>query len=221
MAKGIKVFSWDADVTPTARSFYVEDSTPQGIGSTFAGLVGKHAAGRVVDLAFLNENPTVADQAAYISETELFLHQKYPNVKVVAHIYDDGNPALAISNTEALLRANPKITAIVSPDSAGLPGAAKAVSDLGLTGKVYVTGLADPIVMKSAVKSGVVTNYVLWNEVLAGKLDMYLARGMVDGTVPGNGTWKTPVGSFSVHNRTILLGPPFVFTPQDTATMNW
>jgi ABC-type sugar transport system substrate-binding protein len=104
----------------------------------------------------------------------------------------------------------------------GVPAAAEAVEKLGMKGKIYVTGLADPIQMKQYVDDGTVQQFVLWNVPELGALTMYVARAVADGTMPTSGTFTAgSLGSFKVSNGQVLLGNPTVFDKASTDKANY
>ncbi|MCL6443819.1 MAG: substrate-binding domain-containing protein [Alicyclobacillus sp.] len=221
MAKGIKVVSWDSDVLPSARDFFVNQATSDGIGTTLVKLVSTHFKGQV-DVGILSSTPTNTNQNQWIDSMKKAIAKKYHNVHIVTIQYDEGQPSTGLTAAENIIKGYPNVKAIISPDSVGLPAAAEAVEKLGKKGKIYVTGLADPIVMKKYVKDGTVQQFVLWDVTKLGELTMYVCRAAADGTMPKNGVFKAGnIGTFSVKDGVVLLGPPKIFNKTNINSANY
>ena len=223
MRKGVTVISWDSDVLPKARQFFVDQATAQGIGSTLVKLVSQHfKRDKTVEVGIVSSTPTNTNQNQWIAQMKLAVKHKYHNVDFVTVQYDQGQPSTGVSAAEAIIKGYPKVKAIISPDSVGLPAAAEAVGKLGEKGKIYVTGLADPVVMKQYVNNNTVQQYVLWNVPKLGQLAMYVARAAYDGTIKRNGIFHAgKLGKFDVKNGIVLLGLPTVFNKAMTDKLNY
>jgi ABC-type sugar transport system substrate-binding protein len=222
MQKGVKVITWDSDTDSTGRQFFVNQATVAGIGSTLVKVVGDQFQGQQTDIAILSSTPTNTNQNQWIDAMKQTIASSYPNLHIKTIQYDQGQPSTGVSATENILKGFPTVKAIISPDSVGLPAAAEAVEKMGMKGKIFVTGLADPVVMKQYADDGTVQKYVLWNVLDLGKLTMYVARAAADGTMPTNGTFKAgDLGSFQVTNGTVLLGAPMVFDQAATDKYNF
>ncbi len=221
MRRGVKVITWDSDVIPAARQFFVDQATPQGIGYTLVKLVSQHFKGKV-QVGILSSTPNATNQNQWIAEMKKAIATKYKNVQFVTTQYSQEQPSTGLSAAEAMIKGYPNMKAIISPDSVGLPAAAEAVDKLGKIGKIFVTGLADPSVMKQYTKNNTVQYYVLWNVPKLGALTMEVARAVVDGNMPKNGTFNAgKLGKFQVHNGIVLLGPPMIFNKALTAKLNY
>lgn len=221
MAKGIKVVTWDSDVLPSARNYFVDQATSQGIGTSLVKIVADHFKGQKVDVAILSSTPNATNQNQWIADMKKTIASKYPNVNIVTTQYSQEQPSTGLTAAESIIKGYPNVKAIISPDSVGLPAAAEAVEKLGKTGKIFVTGLADPVVMKKYVDDGTVQQYVLWDVPKLGELTMYVARAAANGTLPKNGTFHCALGDFQVTNGVVLLGPPKVFDKASTDSANY
>jgi ribose transport system substrate-binding protein len=65
---------------------------------------------------------------------------KHPNLKIVASVPGNWDGTMAYNDTQTLLRKNPNIKAIYANNDTMAVGVAKAVSDMGLSGKVIIVG---------------------------------------------------------------------------------
>ncbi len=222
MRRGVKVITWDSDVIPSARQFFVDQATAQGIGTTLVQITSQHFKNQKnVEVGILSSTPTNPNQNAWIAVMKQAIQKQYKNLHIVTIQYDQEQPDVGLTAAENMLRAYPQMKAIISPDSVGVPAAAEAVEKLGLKGKVFVTGLADPIQMKQYVNDGTVQEFVLWDVPKLGALTMYVARAVADGTMPVNGTFKCALGTFKVQNRVVLLGNPTIFTKANIKSANY
>ena len=61
------------------------------------------------------------------------------------------------------------------------PGAADAITQAGLIGKIAVVGQSTPNQMKPFIKNGAVKSDVLWNPVELGYASAYVMRAVIDG----------------------------------------
>ena len=105
------------------------------------------------------------------------------------------------------------MTGIIAPDGAAEVGAAAAVEKLGRTGKVFVTGCSDPDSIRQYVKSGIIKESPLWDEVKEGQLVMYVARLAANNALKADDTFTAgDLGTFEVKNKVIVFSKPLVFT---------
>jgi ABC-type sugar transport system substrate-binding protein len=210
---GIKVLTFDADAMTDARSFFVNQATPEGIGQ---GLMDEAArlTNSEGEFAMIVASLTAANQREWQQHIEARLKEKYPKMKLVAVRPCDDLKDKAQSEATALLSANPKLKLIMAICSPGVPGAAEAVKQAGLTGKVKVMGLGLPNENKRYVHAGVTDSIILWNTGDLGYLAIYAGVALAkDELKQGAKTFKAgSLGTFSIAGDNILLGKPFIFT---------
>lgn len=72
------------------------------------------------------------------------------------------------NQTKELLQANPDITAIEGSASTDVVGAAQAVDELGLTGKVAVVGTSMTSIARNYVEKDVINTFSVWDLAKAG-----------------------------------------------------
>ncbi|MGM7698080.1 autoinducer 2 ABC transporter substrate-binding protein [Microbacterium sp. A84] len=92
---------------------------------------------------------------------------------------DDGE--VAYQAAKELLKKYPEIKGIVGTSSFDAPGVARAIEELGLTGKVFVTGTGMPAANKEILESGLVNSLTLWDPADAGYALASLATKILDG----------------------------------------
>jgi len=209
---GIKVLTFDADAMTDARSFFVNQATPEGIGH---GLMDEAArlTNSEGEFAMIVASLTASNQREWQKHIEARLKEKYPKMKLVAVRPCDDLKDKAQSEATALLSANPNLKLIMAICSPGVPGAAEAVKQAGLTGKVKVMGLGLPNENKRYVHAGVTDSIILWNTGDLGYLAIYAGVALAkDELKQGAKTFKAgSLGTFSIAGDNILLGKPFIF----------
>jgi len=212
MAKGIAVVSYDSDVAPDARDFFVQNTAYPAMGKAMVDSVEAYA-GPNAQVAILSSTPDAAIQNAWLGAVKTYMAATYPNMKVVTTQYGQSSPSLSLSAGLNILHAYPQVTAIIAPDGAAEVGAAVAIEKLGLQGKVFTTGASDPNSIRQYVKDGVIKASPLWDEVGEGKLVMYVARLAVNHALQPDGTFTVPgLGTYTVNNKVIVFSKPLVFT---------
>lgn len=209
---GTKVITYDADSLPDARSFFVNQATPEGIGY---GLVDE--AARLMnsegEFAIITATLTAANQREWMKHIEARLKSTYPKMKLVAVRPSDDLKDKAQSEATALMSANPNLKLIMAICTPGVPGAAEAVKQAGKAGKVKVIGLGLPNENKRYVHEGVTESVILWNTMDLGYLTIYAANAVAkDQLKLGATSFKAgTLGTFEIKGDNILLGKPFIF----------
>ena len=210
--QGIKVVTFDADAIADARSFFVNQATPSGIGYSLMDEAARLTGGEG-EFAMIVATLTAANQREWQKHIEDRLKEKYPKMKLVAVRPCDDLKDKAQSETTALLSANPNLKLVMAICSPGVPGAAEAVKQAGKTGKVKVIGLGLPNENKRYVREGVTDSVILWNTGDLGYLTIHAAVAVAKNELKkGAKTFKAgSLGQFAIEGDNILLGKPFIF----------
>ncbi len=210
--QGIKVVTYDADAMPDARSFFVNQATPEGIGQALMDDAARLTGGEG-EFAMIVATLTAANQREWQKHIENRLKGKYPKMKLVAVRPCDDLKDRAQSEATAMMSAHPNLKLIMAICSPGVPGAAEAVKQAGKAGKVKVIGLGLPNENKRYVHEGVTDTVILWNTGDLGYLTIYAAVALAKGELkPGATSFKAgPLGPFAIQGDNILLGKPFLF----------
>jgi ribose/xylose/arabinose/galactoside ABC-type transport system permease subunit/ABC-type sugar transport system substrate-binding protein len=213
--RGIKVISWDADVEPDARSFFVNQATAEGIGTTLA-----QEAARLTDgqgsYAIITASLTDANQNEWIRHIRAYMERHHPNMRLATIQPSDGQRDKALTETRNVVRAYPDVRVIIAVAAPAVPGAAEALKQENRR-DVRLTGLSVPSLNRAYMKEGWVQSIVLWNTVDLGYLTVAAAKAMHDGTLsPGDTSLTTSrLGRTEVASDQILLGKPFIFTREN------
>jgi len=108
--------------------------------------------------------------------------KKYPGLKMVADRYpasEDQN--LARQTALEVITAHPNVKGFLCFGSQGAPGAAQAVREKGLIGKIAVIGTTSPSQAAQYLKDGSFSTSILWDPAEAGYAMAYLAKTVLDG----------------------------------------
>jgi len=209
---GITVVTFDSDVLPDARSFFVNQATPEGIGYTLMDEAARLMGGEG-EFAIITATLTAANQREWMKHIEARLAAKYPKMKLVAVRPSDDLKDKAQSEATALMSAYPGLKLLMAICSPGVPGAAEAVQQAGKAGQVKVIGLGLPNENRRYVKAGVTDSVVLWNTGDLGYLTVYATVAATRGDLaPGATSFRAgTLGELRVVGDHILLGQPFIF----------
>jgi rhamnose transport system substrate-binding protein len=214
---GIHVIGYDAESEPDAREWFVQMCTPDGVAKadidTLASQIGEKA-----DFAIVTSSMTAAGQNAWIAEIKKYLPQAHPGLNLVTILPAEEDQQLAFKITGQILKAYPDVKGIIGLSSVAFPGAADAITQAGLIGKIAVVGMSTPNQMKPFFKNGAIKADILWNPVDLGYASAYAMRAVIDGKLkPGDTELDAgKLGKLKIINGSqILLGPPHVFTKDD------
>lgn len=110
--------------------------------------------------------------------------EAYPNMTLLeaeprVESQDDGETAY--QRAKELLTAYPDLKGIMGTSSFDAPGVARAIEELGLTGKVFTSGTGMPADNKEILEKGLVQSLTLWDPADAGYAMAELARQILDG----------------------------------------
>jgi ABC-type sugar transport system substrate-binding protein len=212
MRQGIAVVSYDSDVAPDARNFFIQNTSYPEMGKAMVESIEKYA-GPDAKIAILSSTPDAAIQNAWLGAVKTYMAETYPNMQVVTTQYGYSSPSQSLSAGLNILQAYPQVAGIIAPDGAAEVGAAAAVEKLGRQGKVFVTGASDPNSIRQYVKEGIIKASPLWDEVGEGKLVMYVAQLAANHDLKSNDTFTVPdLGTYTVNDKVIIFSKPLVFT---------
>ena len=215
MRAGIKVISYDSDVAPAARDFFIQDTSYPAIGKAMVESIAK-AAGPDAKVAILSSTPDATIQNAWLDAVRSYMKAHYPKMKILTTQYGYSSASRSLAAGLNILQAYPDVNEIIAPDNAAEVGAAAAVVKLHKKGKVFVTGTSDPNAIRQYVKSGVIPEGILWNEKKQGELIMYVARLAANNAIKANGSFTIPgLGHYTIKNKVIVFSKPLIFTAKN------
>ncbi len=181
--RGIKVVSFDSGVAAPGRAVHLNPSSNELIGKINVDLASaavKATNSEQGDIAILSASPTATNQNIWIDEMKKVLPE-HPELNLVATVYGDDLADKSYRETKGLINTYPNLKAIVAPTSVGIVAAAQAVTDMGKTGEVYVTGLGLPSELAGHVESGAVKSFAIWNPIDLGYAATMISYHLIKG----------------------------------------
>jgi ABC-type sugar transport system substrate-binding protein len=211
--KGIKVVTYDSDTTPDARSFFVNQATPQGIGEALMDEAAR-LTGEEGEFAIITATLTAANMNEWRKYIEARLAAKYPKMKLIDTKPCDDQKDKAQAEATNLMSANPNLKCIMAICSPAVPGAAEAIKQAGKAGAVKLLGLGLPSENRTYLKEGVTQSVILWRVADLGYLAIQAAYAVGKSTLKqGDKTFKAGrLGELEIEGTSIILGKPFIFT---------
>lgn len=136
-AAGIKVITWDADAPDSERLMYI--GTDNVAAGATAGEELAKALGGKGKVAILTGSLTALNAQQRVQGFRDAM-KNYPDIEIVAEEPTDDDAAKSLSIAESLLQAHPDLAGFYGVTGSGVPGAAGAVKQANLCGKVKVVG---------------------------------------------------------------------------------
>lgn len=237
--KGVKIVTWDSDVKPQDRSIYVDQGTPEQLGSMLVDMAASQmtdAQKQAAKIAFFYSSPTVTDQNSWVEYAKKYIAKQYPGWKIVTTQYGEQDAQKSLTVGQSILQTYPDVDAVLCPDSTALPAMAQAAKNLNKAGKVIITGFSTPSSMKGFVKDGTIPKFGLWDCKEQGGIAVYVAYWLATGhtlkvgdsiNVPGVGSLKVQPNTVQGYTYTspdsgiILLPQRVVFTKDNIDNYNF
>jgi rhamnose transport system substrate-binding protein len=214
LSKGIRVVGYDANSTPDAREWFVNQSEFNGFAKAMVDSMAKDM-GEDGAFAIVTSTFTSPNQARWIAEMQAYAAKCHPKLQWLETVETQEDNNLGVTASTTLInKYGDKLKGLFGMSSVATPAAAEAVTKAGVCGKVAVVGGATPNAMKPYVHSGCVKSFVLWNPIDLGYAATYVLRAVADGKLkPGDTSVDAgKLGKLNVINGSeILLGPAFVF----------
>lgn len=215
LERGINVVGYDANSTPDARQWFVNQAEFNGIAKALVDQMAAEVGGEG-GIAIVTSTFTTPNQARWIAEMAAYAEKCHPNLNWLETVEAQEDNVLSFNQATTLInKYGDELKGIFGMTSVATPASAEAVTQAGQCGNVAVVGLATPNAMKPYVESGCVESVVLWNPVDLGYAAMQVLRKVADGELqPGATSVEAgKLGELQVINGSeILLGAPFVFT---------
>ena len=109
--------------------------------------------------------------------------EAYPNMTLLesdprVESHDNGDTAYNVA--KELFKKYPDLKGIMGTSSFDAPGVARAIEELGLSGKVFTAGTGMPGDNAELLKSGAVQYLTLWDPALAGQAMVALAQKLLN-----------------------------------------
>ena len=113
-----------------------------------------------------------------------YAQENYPDMVLLEEeprVESEDNGDVAYNVAKELFNKYPDLKGIMGTSSFDAPGVARAIEELGLTGKVFTSGTGMPADNAELLKSGAVQSLTLWDPALAGQAMIALAEKLLAG----------------------------------------
>jgi len=230
MEAGIPVVTWDSAIAVEGRNLLINQAVTQGIGAIQIQMASDLAGPDGGQIAVLSATSTAPNQNAWIEVMKEELKKpEYSKLELVEVVYGDDDDTKSYNEAQALFTKYPDLKVIIAPTTVGIAASARAVTDAGLIGKVFVTGLGTPNQMREYVKSGAAPQFALWNPADLGYLSVYAMHALATGEIKGVAGDKFTAGRLGEYTiqddpdlgLNVLLGQPFVWDKDNIDDSNW
>ncbi len=145
--------------------------------------------------------------------------KKYPGLKEAANRFPVSEDQNAARQTALdVITAHPNIKAFLAFGSQGAPGAAQALREKGLNGKIAVIGTTAPSQAAPYLKDGSFSTSILWDPAEAGYAMAYIAKTVLDGkksSIGPNFEIPTLGKPLTVKGNTLVYDRPLVITKEN------
>lgn len=207
-ANRIPVLTWDADAETNARDFFLNQATPEGIGTALAD----EAARLLPDggqFAIVTGALSAENQNDWIRNIKARVADAHPNLTLATIQPSDDDRDKAFSATQTILKAFPQVKLVIAISAPAVPGAAEAVQQSGRSG-VDVIGLSLPSICRTYIHRGTVQTIFLWNTRDLGYLTVYAGVLKAQGRIAPGATLVHVgrLGDLQVRGSEIVLGKP-------------
>lgn len=230
IAAGIPVVSWDSAIGKAGRVLHINQAVLHDIGAIEIKMALDLTGPDGGNIAILSATSTAPNQNAWIEVMKTELQKpEYSKLKLVDVVYGDDDDTKSYNEALGLFTKYPDLKVIIAPTTVGIAASARAVTDKGLIGKVFVTGLGTPNQMREYVKNGAAPEFALWNPGDLGYLSVYVLNALATGEIKGVAGDKFKAGRLGEYTiqddpdlgLNVLLGLPFIWNKDNIDASNW
>ncbi|GAA2875814.1 autoinducer 2 ABC transporter substrate-binding protein [Nonomuraea rubra] len=221
--KGIVVITSDADAPDSQRQLFAQQATDAALGATVMDEIAK-AMGGNGKYGIVSGAADTQTFNSWVAEARKRQESAYPGMQLVGGVRYTADTAQALKEAQDLMTANPDLKGLIAVPSTAVPGVAQAVQNAGKAGQVAVSGFGSPKTARTFVESGAMTSTVLWDVPKLGVLTVWAMKQLLDGkeipakpAVPGI---EQPA-AYDAGTKTLVLGPPMVFTKSNIAKFDY
>lgn len=160
--QGIVVITHEASsMDPKYFDYDIEAFVNADYGTHFAEAISDITGGEGTYIQFVGDLNSVSHNEWCDAADEYFAANT--NMKKLGRYETGDDTTSSYNQTKELLQANPDITAIEGSASTDVVGAAQAVDELGLTGKVAVVGTSMTSIARNYVEKDVINTFSVWD----------------------------------------------------------
>lgn len=227
---GIPVVSFDSAIGKDGRVLHINQAVLHDIGAIQIKMASELAGADGGKIAILSATSTAPNQNAWIEVMKEELKKpEYAKLELVDVVYGDDDDTKSYNEAQALFKKYPDLEVIIAPTTVGIATSGRAVTDAGLIGKVFVTGLGTPNQMREYVKNGASPQFALWNPGDLGYLSIHVLNALATGQIKGVAGEKFTAGRLGEYTIqedadlgvNVLLGLPFIYNGDNIDQFNW
>ncbi len=212
--KGIKVITWDADVNPAARDYFVNQAESDHIAIALlkglAGDLSAYTAANKATVALVSTTNDSPNQNAWlyaiIDEYNAKKDAEYSHINLMAAphqiAYVGNDQGTADEKIKSMLSANANIKGIIALSSNTVPAVSSARDQLNIKGEIKIVGVSVPEASRSDMETGQMSAVVLWQPFDLGYLTLHVAYALLEG--------KNPTGTFVSPLSGTTMAPDFM-----------
>ncbi len=220
LSKGIAVIAHEGSSLQNIL-FDIEAFSNEGLGQALMQVLAK-SMGEKGAYTTMVGNVTNASHNEWADAAVAYQKAKYPGMTLLAaeprvEIMD--NLDTAYQRAKELFKKYPTLKGVLGTSSLSTPGTARAIEELGLKGKAFVTSVGLPNENKPYLKSGTVQAVMLWDSAEAGYAMLEMAVAVLKGVKVANGInlkgkgWESM--QFAPKSTKVLLGKSWISITKD------
>ena len=165
---------------------------------------------------------TAPTHTMWADEAEQHARQSYPRLKLVTQRIPCAEEIdLAKQKTLELIKAYPGLKGILAFGSLGPPGAAQAIQEKGLQGKVAVVGTVIPSQAAPYLQQGSLQHGALWDPKPVGFAMVYVAQAILQGQSITDGMAIPGLGPVRVQGKNIELNAMLKITKENAGQLGF
>lgn len=180
-AKGIVVITHEA-ANMQNIDYDVEALDNIFVGELMMENIGEHINGEGAYIQLVG-SLTSQTHMEWTGGAEAYQKANYPNMSLYGKYETADDQEEAYNQVKEALTANPNIVAIQGSASTDVAGAARAVEELGLAGKVTIVGFSLWSVSGQYVEDGVMTGFYFWDSAYAAMAQIEIAKAILENRV--------------------------------------
>ena len=177
--QGIVVITHEA-AGMTNIDYDIEAFDNEDYGRHFMEQIGEAVGGQGEYIQFVG-SLTSASHMQWTGAAEELQKEKYPGMTLAQVLESADDQDQAYNKTKEALTANPNIIAIQGSGMGDVAGAARAVEEMGLSGKVTIIGTSLVSVSGKYIESGTIKSIGFWDPALAGQAMIEVAIAALEG----------------------------------------
>jgi ABC-type sugar transport system substrate-binding protein len=227
---GVFTSTWDADIQPEARDFFVKTFTSESLAKTIVECMIDACGTDDGNFLILTSTLTAPNQNEWIQTIREYVAAEHPNFVVADVLPGDEDVVKSKDVTMNYLRSHPDTKGVIVLTCLEVAGAVEAVEQLGLEGQVYVTGSADiPNLVREYIKNGAImkSGYAIIPHdmgyasvyVIKTQLEGNAEKAKEDGYIEAGRLGRLEI--IDKEKGIVLLGDPIVFDANNIDDYEW